>query len=37
MKEGEDPVELRFQIGRTMPVAILIYSVSSLVGKVLVI
>ena len=37
MKEGEDTVELRFQIGRTLPMAILIFSVSSLVGKVLVI
>ena len=32
MKEGDDAVDLRYQIGRTMPVALLIYSVTSLIG-----
>jgi len=36
MKEGDDAVELRYQIGRTMPVALLIYSVASLVGGMMV-
>jgi hypothetical protein len=36
MKEGDDAVELRYQIGRTMPVALLIYSVASMVGGMLV-
>jgi hypothetical protein len=36
MKEGDDAVELRYQIGRTMPVALLIYSVASMVGGMMV-
>lgn len=36
MKEGDDAVELRYQIGRTMPVALLIYSVASMVGAMMV-
>jgi Flp pilus assembly protein TadB len=32
MKEGDDPVDLKFQIGRTMPVALLIYSLATMVG-----
>jgi Flp pilus assembly protein TadB len=36
MKEGDDPVELRFQIGRTVPVALVIFTVASLVGGMMV-
>ena len=36
MKERDDAVELRYQIGRTMPVALLIYSVASMVGGMMV-
>lgn len=36
MKEGDDPVELRWQVGRTLPVALLIFSLASLVGGMLV-
>jgi hypothetical protein len=32
MKEGDDPVDLKCQIGRTMPVALLIYSLATMVG-----
>ena len=32
MKEGDDPVDLKYQIGRTMPVALLIYSLVTMVG-----
>ena len=32
MKEGDDPVDLRYQIGRTMPIALLIYSLATMVG-----
>ena len=32
MKEGDDPVDLKYQIGRTMPVALLIYSLATMVG-----
>jgi Flp pilus assembly protein TadB len=37
MKEGDDPVDMRYQIGRTMPVALLIYSVASMVGGMMVV
>jgi hypothetical protein len=36
MKEGDDPVDMRYQIGRTMPVALLIYSMASMVGGMMV-
>jgi hypothetical protein len=32
MKEGDDPVDLKYQIGRTMPIALLIYSLATMVG-----
>ena len=36
MKEGDDPVDLKYQIGRTMPIALLVYSVTGMVGGLLV-
>ena len=36
MKEGDDAVELRYQIGRTLPISLLIYSVASMVGGMMV-
>jgi hypothetical protein len=32
MQEGDDPVDLKYQICRTMPVALLIYSMAIMVG-----
>jgi Flp pilus assembly protein TadB len=36
MKEGDDPVDLKYQIGRTMPIALLIYSLATMVGGMMV-
>jgi len=36
MKEGDDPVDLKYQIGRTMPVALLVYSMAAMVGGMMV-
>jgi hypothetical protein len=36
MKEGDDPVDLKFQIGRTMPIALMIYSLATMVGGMMV-